>query len=85
MLEFHINAWGLDKSYRALEPLEIQTDFIRKEFIIEQDENTEETSSLTVPYNGQYDNLFFFFTYMYHLIHEYYDHNILMAYRRPIL
>lgn len=75
----------MDKSYRALEPLEIQTDFIRKEFIIEQDENTEETSSLTVPYNGQYDNLFFFFTYMYHLIHEYYDHNILMAYRRPIL
>lgn len=87
LLEVHINAWGLDRSYQALEPLEIQTAFIRNEFIVDGEpaKNMADTNCLAVPYNGQYDNLFFFFSYMYHLIHEYYDHNILMAYRRPIL
>lgn len=37
----------------------------------------------TAPYDGQYDNLLFFFTHMYNLIHTYYDHNDLKAYRRP--
>lgn len=84
----HINAWGLDRSYQALSPLEIQTDFIRNELIFDtnQPENSEyeEKTELCVPYNGQYDNLFFFFTHMYQLIHFHYDHNHLLSYKRPI-
>lgn len=92
LLEVHIHAWGLDRSYRGLDPLEIEMNFIRDDMIVdgtvnEQNslENSNETSNLLAPYNGQYDNLFFFFTHMYHLIHSYYDHNILLSYRRPIL
>lgn len=90
LLEVHINAWGLDKSYMALGPLEVQTDFIRNELIVEtpqpdHSENGITSSTICTPYNGQYDNLFFFFSHMYQLIHTYYDHNTLKAYRRPIL
>ncbi|XP_055315584.1 tRNA-uridine aminocarboxypropyltransferase 1 [Sitodiplosis mosellana] len=89
LLEVHINAWGLDRSYQALGPLEVQTDFIRNEMIFETnqqiDSEMDDKSSILCPYNGQYDNLFFFFTHMYHLIHSFYDHNALMAYRRPVL
>lgn len=96
LLEVHINAWGLDRSYRtALESLEIQTDFIRDETFIdfnqqngvkhdEGDDDDDGTSEKYTPYNGQYDNLFFFFTHMYRLIHYQYDHNKLLAYKRPI-
>lgn len=92
LLEVHINAWGLDRSYRGLEPLEIEMNFIREDMIVDgmandqnNTEHSNETSNLLAPYNGQYDNLFFFFSHMYHLIHSYYDHNVLLAYRRPIL
>lgn len=88
LLEVHINAWGLDRSYRALEPLEVHTDFIRDEMIYDTNEhkssNASARSAICAPYNGQYDNLFFFFTHMYQLIHTVYDHNKLQAYRRPI-
>lgn len=89
-MEVHINAWGLSQSYRALESLEVQTDFIRDEMFIatKQEKDVESgyfgSQPHCTPYNGQYDNLFFFFTHMYHLIHNYYDHNELKAYRRPI-
>ncbi|XP_031620018.1 DTW domain-containing protein 1 [Contarinia nasturtii] len=92
LLEVHINAWGLDHSYKAFGPLEMQTDFIRDDMIIKIEQQNESESSsnngsMTIcsPYCGQYDNLFFFFTYMYHLIHTFYDHNVLKAYRRPVL
>lgn len=96
LLEVHINAWGLDRSYRtALDSLEIQTDFIRDELFIDVNQhnrlahgndgdNDATSSKLYSPYNGQYDNLFFFFTHMYQLIHYHYDHNKLLAYKRPI-
>lgn len=32
----------------------------------------------------EYDNLLFFFRYMYDLIHRYYDHDELLSYRRPM-
>lgn len=31
-----------------------------------------------------HDNLLFFFRYMYHLIHSFYDHNTLLSFRRPL-
>lgn len=36
-----------------------------------------------VPYDGEYDNLLFFFRYMYSKIHKLYDHEDLRAYKRP--
>lgn len=87
-MEVHFNAWGLDKSYQALGPLEVQMDFIRNDMIFETNQtdtsNGDQPIELCTPYNGQYDNLFFFFTHMYQLIHYYYDHNKLLSYKRPI-
>ena len=40
---------------------------------------------LTAPYQGQYDNLLYFFKYMYDKIHWLYDHDKLYAYKRPLL
>ncbi|KAJ8954345.1 hypothetical protein NQ318_011016 [Aromia moschata] len=36
-------------------------------------------------YNGQYDNLLFFFQHMYELIHKYYQHEDLYAYKRRLI
>lgn len=49
--------------------------------------NEKETisKSLTEPYQGQYDNLLYFFKYMYDKIHWLYDHEKLYAYKRPLL
>lgn len=89
----------MDRSYRrALDALEIKTDFIRDERFIEtnpqnrseqndddgDDDDNNVKCKMYTPYNGQYDNLFFFFTHMYQFIHYQYDHNKLLAYRRPI-
>ncbi|XP_012235375.1 tRNA-uridine aminocarboxypropyltransferase 1 [Linepithema humile] len=48
--------------------------------------NEEETEyeELNQKYNGQYDNLLYFFKYMYDKIHSMYDHNKLQAYKRPL-
>lgn len=42
-------------------------------------------SDLFQPYNGQYDNLLYFFKYMYDKIHLIYDHEKLWAYKRPLI
>lgn len=42
-------------------------------------------SDLNRPYDGQYDNLLFFFKYMYEKIHLKYDHDKLWAYKRPLI
>lgn len=36
------------------------------------------------PYKGEYDNLLFFFCYMYSKIHKLYKHEDLRAYKRPL-
>ncbi|XP_014276273.1 tRNA-uridine aminocarboxypropyltransferase 1 [Halyomorpha halys] len=36
-------------------------------------------------YDGRYDNILFFFKFMYHKIHSLYDHNDLLSYKRPML
>ncbi|XP_043260443.1 tRNA-uridine aminocarboxypropyltransferase 1 [Colletes gigas] len=36
-------------------------------------------------YKGQYDNLLYFFKYMYEKIHTIYDHDRLWAYKRPLI
>lgn len=88
LLEVHINAWGLDSSYRGLDALDVQLDFVKERLNSETvnivDDTVDGDEEMLKPYNGQYDNLLFFFTHMYKLIHTYYDHNDLKAYKRPI-
>ncbi|BES95599.1 DTW domain [Nesidiocoris tenuis] len=36
-------------------------------------------------YDGRYDNLLFFFRYMYYKIHTLYDHDSLQSYKRPLI
>lgn len=84
LLEVHINAWGLNRTYcRSLDSLEIQTNFINEHLIIDK-KDAEHVDGCTDPYNGQYDNLFFFYTHIYQLIHEYYDRTDSKTARRPI-
>lgn len=45
-------------------------------------------NNITTPtekYHGQYDNLLYFFKYMYEKIHTMYDHDELRAYKRPLI
>lgn len=44
---------------------------------------TEEMSK-DYSYNGKFDNLLFFFYYMYSKIHDLYDHDSLLSYKRPL-
>lgn len=82
LLEVHVNAWGLNKHYSGLENLELCEKFYENVKIISDadKDNMDSTGS----YNGQYDNLLYFFSHMYDLIHLYYDHNQLKSYKRPI-
>lgn len=81
-----MNAWGLSASYQGLDALEVEMDFLKHKVVEECETDNGDNGDLSArPYDGQYDNLLFFFTHMYNLIHTYYDHNDLRAYRRPIL
>ncbi|XP_037028911.1 tRNA-uridine aminocarboxypropyltransferase 1 [Bradysia coprophila] len=87
LIELHINAWGIDETYLGFENLGLNMSAIcdrTKRNTRRTDDASAEASMVGVPYNGQYDNLLFFFTHMYKLIHSYYDHNKLKAYKRPV-
>lgn len=45
---------------------------------------TEECAEINQKYHGEYDNLLYFFKYMYDKIHSIYDHDQLQAYKRPL-
>ncbi|XP_052865659.1 tRNA-uridine aminocarboxypropyltransferase 1 [Anopheles cruzii] len=81
LMEVHIAAWGLDSRYRGLEHIHLKKDAIAEGRIFLPD--AQETEGVK-PYNGQYDNILFFFRHMYNLIHKYYDHEKLKSYRRPL-
>lgn len=80
LLEIHVNAWGIARNYKGLNNLGICPEFYK--YLEEKDVN--DVTALVSPYNGQYDNLLFFFTNMYDLIHTHYDHNDLKSFKRPI-
>jgi len=44
----------------------------------------EECAEINQKYHGEYDNLLYFFKYMYDKIHSIYDHDQLQAYKRPL-
>lgn len=72
MLELHINAWGCDSKYN----FNLTSDFP----IHEPDIHPQ-----CKPYNGQYDNLLYFFKHMYEKIHTLYKHEDMLAYKRPMI
>ncbi|VVC97158.1 unnamed protein product [Leptidea sinapis] len=71
LLELHICAWGLDETYITK---------ITTNFPLHDKENHPQCK----PYNGQYDNLLFFFKFMYEKLHALYRHENLLAYKRPM-
>jgi hypothetical protein len=72
LLEVHINAWGISQKYydECLDDLQLDKSFIPPEKIIE-----DPGDSLEKPYSGQYDNILFFFSFLYSLIHSLDDAN----------
>ncbi|KAL7292951.1 hypothetical protein TKK_0013403 [Trichogramma kaykai] len=74
LLELHTNAFGIIENY------------VKTETDVSKTSKTVTTESdLCGPYNGQYDNLLYFFKFMYETIHRYYDHEKLWAYKRPLI
>jgi len=75
LVELHTSAFGVINNYAETEDV-VSTKEV-KSVVKEED--------LFQPYKGQYDNLLYFFKYMYQKIHEIYDHDKLWAYKRPLL
>lgn len=72
MLELHLCAWGCSEQYKSE---------LIKDYPVHGPENHEQCT----PYNGQYDNLLYFFKYMYEKLNTLYSHGDLLAYKRPML
>ncbi|EZA56690.1 hypothetical protein DMN91_000159 [Ooceraea biroi] len=51
---------------------------------VANDERANGCTEVDRRYNGQYDNLLYFFKYMYYEIHTMYNHDDLLAYKRPL-
>lgn len=79
LLEIHINAWGINPEYGGLTKCFNSNSYIQLGKYIITNEDFKDA------YNGQYDNLLFFFKHMYYLIHSYYKHEDLYAYKRRLL
>lgn len=72
VVELHVTAWGCDRNYVT----DVTNDF--------PTHDPEVIHSQCMPYNGQYDNLLYFFKYMYEKLHTLYKHEDLLAYKRPM-
>lgn len=70
LLEVHVSAWGISRSYyeKCLADLQLDASFIPPSKIISDDD--PESSDLCKPYSGQYDNILFFFSFLHSLIHS---------------
>ncbi|KAL0134563.1 hypothetical protein PUN28_001392 [Cardiocondyla obscurior] len=78
LVELHTYALGIEEEYNNFGDLmESNTD---KWF----DYCVTNNEEIMQKYNGQYDNLLYFFKYMYEKIHSMYNHNRLLAYKRPV-
>lgn len=75
-IEIHLHCWGLNPNYTAIN--KCFTEKCLNDFKTLY--NCDSTA-----YNGQYDDLLFFFKHMYDLIHSYYEHQQLYAYKRRLM
>nr|CAH7749581.1 unnamed protein product [Callosobruchus chinensis] len=76
LVEIHLHQWGLNPAYTGV--VNCFTEKCLNQFSLLY--NIEDKA-----YNGQYDNILYFFKHMYHLIHKYYQHDNLYAYKRRLL
>lgn len=76
LVEIHLHCWGLNPHYGGI--YNCFTEKCLQQFQLLHS-NSEEA------YNGQYDNLLYFFKHMYNLIHKYYEHEELYAYKRRLM
>lgn len=75
MLELHLCAWGRDQSYH---------NYLTSHYPIHSISN-DNNHQQCIPYKGQYDNLLYFFKYLYEKLHSLYRHEDLLAYKRPMI
>ncbi|KAL1490334.1 hypothetical protein ABEB36_013048 [Hypothenemus hampei] len=75
LLEIHMHCWGLNRNYHGIKNCFTENS-LDMESLFSDDINA---------YNGQYDNLLYFFKHMYEVIHSYYDHEELYAYKRRLM
>ncbi|XP_039295852.1 tRNA-uridine aminocarboxypropyltransferase 1 [Nilaparvata lugens] len=54
------------------------------EELIDENDTENEIADEIIEYNGEYDNLLFFFRFMHHKIHTLYEHDDLLSYKRPL-
>lgn len=79
LVEIHLNAWGVNSEYKGLK--NCFSEMLNSDISGSAGYNTNSICG----YNGQYDNLLFFFQHMYTLIHTFYEHEQLQAYKRKLL
>lgn len=77
LLEVHISAWGISQRYydNCLVDLQLDASFIPESKIVTDMSEINQENSLFKPYDGQYDNILFFFSFLYSLIHSLEDKN----------
>lgn len=76
LLEIHLHCWGLNPGYEGIRNCFTEKGIEQFECLYSEDSEA---------YNGQYDNLLYFFKHMYNVIHSYYDHDNLYAYKRRLM
>jgi len=76
LMELHVHIFGVAKEYVKLDNSISNKE---KKSLIEKG---NESAEVDQRYNGQYDNLLYFFKYMYNKIHTIYGHDKLLAYQR---
>ncbi|XP_075982928.1 tRNA-uridine aminocarboxypropyltransferase 1 [Anticarsia gemmatalis] len=72
LLEIHLCAWGRSESYNS---------FLTNHYPIH---SAHVNHPHCQPYEGQYDNLLYFFKFLYEKLHSLYQHEDLLAYKRPM-
>lgn len=76
LVEIHLHCWGLNPQYTGI--YNCFTEKCLEQFKLLYSDSDDS-------YNGQYDNLLYFFQHMYDLIHKYYQHEELYAYKRRLM
>ncbi|XP_057668385.1 tRNA-uridine aminocarboxypropyltransferase 1 [Diorhabda carinulata] len=76
LIEIHLHMWGLNRNYAGIYNCFTEKCLDQFKLLYNDKENA---------YNGQYDNLLYFFQHMYKLIHSYYSHEELYAYQRRLM
>lgn len=79
LVELHTCAFGAIQGYANIKHTEENS----TNNIVYQ--NVNELPEIDQRYRGQYDDLLYFFKYMYEKIHTMYDHDKLWAYKRPLI